>query len=345
MDTAPIKQCPLSEVLTMTKTIYLEDYNSDLLEGLYTACDLTHDLWTVSNDPALSLRKLAAWYKKRHGVTVSIPKAVKPEKEDATFAMQLLDLFAGDTRAVKFLKPYTPGQIKKGKIASSTEVTNMATKKNDFTTLTEYLNDADLSGVTAVALDRAITAALRDGLLIGMTASTDNNEKYMILDGEIKIGMPTKDGGKAGKGYQAYRSDYLIDNEDAFHEWYTTTFKTAAKNRTVSKTVYTIAELKAMTSDERQAYQKRLLDDKLKSSENAKNTVKVKDRLIKIGTLIASERFAEAQIAMQDVQTRSNTPNATRKEEYQQHITRGLNKIANPEAAKQEEDDENNVEE
>lgn len=164
----------------------------------------------------------------------------------------------------------------------------MATKKDEFMSLVKYLKKegTNTEGVTAVALDRAISAAIGEGTLSDMFPSTAKAEKYTIKEGKISVGMPAE-------GYQSYRNDYLILDEDQFDKWYTATYLpslTASKSATAPKEL-TLAEIAAMDKEQREEYMRRIQEVKQKS-KSATSASGKKEREVK--ALIAAGNYDSA---------------------------------------------------
>lgn len=177
----------------------------------------------------------------------------------------------------------------------------MATKKSDFMHLTKYLKAADVSGVTAVALDRAISAAIKDGTLTDMFPSTSKAEKYTIdADGKILTSMPKE-------GYQSYRNDYLILNEEQFDNWYTTVFKTASKSKGAVVQEVSLAALAAMTPEERAKHFTDIAARKEKQSAASSTSLKKEKEVLR---LLEAGKIDEAEKVVNDWQPRGTDGNA-----------------------------------
>lgn len=169
----------------------------------------------------------------------------------------------------------------------------MATKKDEFMSLVKYLKkeDTNTEGVTAVALDRAISAAIQGGTLSDMFPSTSKKEKYTIKEGKISVGMPDE-------GYQSYRNDYLILDEDQFDSWYTGTYLPSlatSKGATAPKEL-TLAEIAAMDKEQREEYMRKIQEVKNKSKQATNTSLKKErefEKLIKAGNLDKAKKVLD----------------------------------------------------
>lgn len=165
------------------------------------------------------------------------------------------------------------------------------------TTLTAYLKTVDVTEVTAVALDRAISEAIKAKKLNDMYASTSNEEKYTIDDkGKIIRGM-------TAQGYQKYRNDYVIFNEAEFDNWYKDTYLPSlhTKTTTAKPTAKTIADIIAMTAGEREEHNNKLQEAKDKAAKAAaKNLTSVEWKKTKasVDKFLTEKRPYEAKSAL-----------------------------------------------
>jgi len=169
----------------------------------------------------------------------------------------------------------------------------MATKKSDYMSLTKYLEAADVQGVSAVGLARAISAAIAEGTLTQMYPSTSKAEKYTIDEnGKIKRGMPET-------GYQVYRDDYIIFNEDEFDTWYRETYLVSIQNKgsKTAKKEVTLDDLMAMTPEQREKHYREVNEAKSKT-KNTNNSVSKKKEaqvreFIKKGDFSGADKFLD----------------------------------------------------
>ncbi|GAA5437570.1 hypothetical protein [Deinococcus aquaticus] len=177
--------------------------------------------------------------------------------------------------------------------------------KPSITKLTDILSayDGDMSQLTAKALSNAIKKAIGEKhiaytTMLPLTAP----ETKFVLDGEkkeVKIGMPITKDGKADKGFQAYGNDYVILDDDAFEEWFSSYITSLNSKSTQAKAGVTAEDIMNMTDEQREAHIMAFLGTGTSSASKPKLTNAKWTKLKKeVRNHIADGNLEEAEKAM-----------------------------------------------
>lgn len=312
-------------------TIYLTDYDPDLLDGLYATCGLEDDLWTLPSDPAASLSKLSRWAEARQGIRVQVAKYPKPTTlASLTFSAQILPLFDTYPEGADYLNSLdTPSFIHTPSATLTPEVTSMTKKSASFPKLSDYLADNDRLNV------RATVKAVREAFQAGSLDVVQSGEAFKVDAG--------KGIAKAKAGEKAIIYDFIIFDSEEFDAWLEENkHRLEKQNADGSPAKMTEAAIIKLRTENPAAYE----EYREKQRKSIKTYVgpansRSSTQFGKAATLIAEGKYAEAEIEINGIRTRAGSPNAAMREEYRRQIEEGRKRQAGQ--ANPADDNENNV--